>query len=530
MRLTENPHVRILGDGNGPGAGKFREALVGKGFRFLRIPASGEREHYLLVAVVGQKFHLSASEDYPANLKTPYTQVPGYAIVDRFEDNVDLGMKLNDGVMTLSGSYRRSNYTQPKGNAGQNIDQRSLFHHLGQTFNYAYGDLQFTPQIGPVKFTLRHYFDYSTYESWQLTASPSATLPAGKVFSLDWGGSRAGIEYSGLYSFDRGDLLVGFSAERRQMDDSYFRANYQIAGMPSAPPADSVIQPQTPLVPAGVEYNGAGFAQVQYALFSFLRVNAGARYDAYQGFGDSFNPRVAVILSPISDLTAKFIYAKAFQAPTYFYRKSNPALGYGSSDDLKPEVMNSFQASLRYAKEMHWSGEITYFYDKLTNLITRDASVTPNIYKNIGENVMEGVEAEGKVRFGQLQGFLNYTLQAPVVNKTVSSQVMNGALKYVAMHMGNAGVTYRPISKVSLNVTAHAEGKTYTPTPYDPENAIGPRLLASATVAVEDVIKGLRLAGSVYNLTDKQYELGGTGVSPYPQAGRWFLFTGEYVF
>ena len=482
----------------------------------------------------GQNVPMPASQDYPSKGEMGnYVQRPGTAIVDRYEDNVDLGMKLNDGIVTLSGSIRRSNYTQPKGNSGQNVVQSDLFHPLGQIFNYSYLDLQLTPTWGPVQLTLRHYFDYSSYESWQYTAAPTELLPRGSEFSLNWAGSRAGVEYSGLLSHQRGDVLVGFSVERRQMDESFFRSTYDVSHIQDPKP-DNALIPRTPLVPPGIEYNGAIFAQFDSAILPSLRVNVGARYDVYQGFGSSFNPRLALIFSPLEDLTAKLIYARAFQAPTYFYRKSNSALGYGSNDDLKPEVMNSLQASVGIDKGLRWSGQVTYFRNDLSNQITRasnDKPSPPYVYKNINEITMQGLEVEAKGRFGPVQAIANCTLQAPVVHKTAAAQVKNGKLAYIPASSGNLGVTYRPLTKVSLNVTAHAESRIYAPTPFDAMASIDPRVVFNATAGVEDAgLKGLRLALSAYNVLDKQYALGGTGVAPYPQPGRWWLVTADYTF
>jgi outer membrane receptor protein involved in Fe transport len=144
---------------------------------------------------------------------------------------------------------------------------------------------------------------------------------------------------------------------------------------------------------------------------------------------------------------------------------------------------------------------------------------------------MQGFEVEAKGRFGPVQAIANYTMQVPVVSKTAPAQVKNGKLAYIPASSGNLGVTYRPLTKLSLNVTAHAESRIYAPTPFDAMASIDPRVVLNATAGVEDVgLKGLRLALSAYNVLDHQYTLGGTGVAPYPQPGRWWLVTADYTF
>jgi outer membrane receptor protein involved in Fe transport len=177
---------------------------------------------------------------------------------------------------------------------------------------------------------------------------------------------------------------------------------------------------------------------------------------------------------------------------------------------------------------------VTYFRNDLSNQITRasnDKPSPPYVYKNINEITMQGLEVEAKGRFGPVQAIANYTLQAPVVHKTAAAQVKNGKLAYIPASSGNLGVTYRPLTKVSLNVTAHAESRIYAATPFDSMASIDPRVVFNATAGVEDAgLKGLRLALSAYNVLDKQYALGGTGVAPYPQPGRWWLVTADYTF
>jgi len=442
----------------------------------------------------------------------------GSAIVDRYPASFDVGFKLNQKIVTLSGSLRRSAYTQPKGNGGQTIDQDELFHPLEQTFNYGYLDLEVAPVIVGVKLSLRHFYDYSTYNSWQMRLSPTQLPPHGNLFSLDWAGSRAGIEYSATYGWKSGDALAGLTFERRSMDDSYYNGN-------DADPATMV---RGALVPEGVEYNGAAFAQVQQQLLEGLQLNVGARFDYYDEFGGSFNPRTALVYSPFDMLTAKVVYARAFQAASYFYRKSNPGLGYGSADQLDPEVTDSVQMSLRLAEGSHWSAEGIWFWNQMSNLITRDASVTPNIYKNFGRLTVQGVEVDGKVQFGPVQGFANYTFLDPVVTKSEPHLLQGESLKFIPSHAVNGGVAYRA-SNLCASVSGNWTSRIGAGTKADPNFGLPGRFLLNASIAMEDVPEGARLALSVYNLLNNRWELAGS-VPPFPQPGLWLLVTAEYAF
>ena len=66
-------------------------------------------------------------------------------------------------------------------------------------------------------------------------------------------------------------------------------------------------------------------------------LTAGLRYDDYNDFGDTWNPRLALVWAARHDLTAKVLYGQAFRAPSFteFRLQNNPvALG---NDELDPE-------------------------------------------------------------------------------------------------------------------------------------------------------------------------------------------------
>jgi outer membrane receptor protein involved in Fe transport len=463
------------------------------------------------------------------------------AQVDAYPHNFDVGMKLVEGGLTLSGSVRRSAYVQPMGNVGQVVDQSEgydacadriregkqasgscddlLLHRLEQSFLYASLGLVYEREVGPVKLALRHAFDHSTYESWQLRRSPRELPPHGNLFSLNWEGYRGGIDYSGFYAWSSGNALVGLAAERRELTGSFYQANQ---------PDPSVFS-RGELVPPGAEHSVAGYVQVQQRLFEVLHLNGGLRYDYFEGFGGSFNPRAAITYMPVELVSLKLIYARAFQAPTYFYRMSNPALGYGSSEDLQAETFDSVQAAVRVGQGARWSGEVAYYFNRLDNLISRDPSVSPAVYRNFGKLTVHGVEADGRFHLGMVTAFANYTFLQPIAGETREGLLLHGSIPYVSAHTVNAGVTVRPLSYLSLNTYGSWHSRASAPVSAVTSDGMPARFLLNGTVAAENLLPGVRLALSVHNILGTRYDQGGS-VPPFPQAGRWFRLTAEYSF
>lgn len=475
--------------------------------------------------------HFSSTEGETLNIgpEDDFSTTPraGELTVDRYPSNFDVGVRISDGRFTISGALRRSDFAQPKGNGGQTIDADAQWHPLEQIWEYQYLDFLYQEALGNnVDLSLRHYLDVVSYESWQLSETIEERPPDGNIFSVSFNASRVGINYSLNYFYDfgsvlQGDILVGANLERWELHDSFFLDNQA--------DASTVARQRTPLLPEGTEYNGAGYVQLRNEFIPQLKLNLGVRYDIFEAFGGSLNPRAAVV-SPLFDwLNLKVIYARAFQAPSYFYRQSNPALGYGSTEELEPEIMESFQAAAQFNA---WGGtlQINYFRNQLRNLINRDPDPDPDLYRNFGELDVQGIEVE--VEYApllSLSTFANYTFHLPVVEETADILLINELQAGIPKHTANAGVTFVPLPFLSLNAWVNLTSEIlYRVGGRDPIR-VAPRGLVNVTAVLRDFPSGAFLSMSVHNLLDYSYQLGGT-TPPFQQAGRWIRAVAGYQF
>lgn len=464
--------------------------------------------------VEGEEVELTAEEDY--NSANP---IAGKMYVDKFPMNFDLGFKFIDGGITMSGAIRRSNYAQPKGNGGKTIDWDNQWHNMEQVWEYRDLDLKYQGNIKGFDLTLRHFLTNCEYYSWQLLATSRDRLPDGELFQLAVSTTRLGLEYSAVYAYDQGDILAGFKAERWKLDDSYLLRNKVDSSV--------VARQEEPLLPENTEYNTAFFVQAQHAILPSLKINVGARYDNYEGFGGSFNPRAAVILTPVDMLTLKAIYSRSFQAPSYFYREANPGLGYGSTSELEPEKMQVIQLAARVSPSSNWFAEVSGFYNYLEDLISKDSNL--KIYRNFTEMTVKGLELETEYSSQELSGFANYTYLVPVTDKTDEGLVKEETLKDIPVHTVNLGITYRPLPKVSTNLTVNWTGENYSAIPADSDNILDSKAVANFTAVLKDIPQNATISLSVHNLFDLDYKLGGK-VPAYPQQGRWISATVGYKF
>jgi hypothetical protein len=96
----------------------------------------------------------------------------------------------------------------------------------------------------------------------------------------------------------------------------------------------------------------AAYAQQTWQPWPVLGMNAGARFDYDQRFGDHVSPRVAANLSPWQNGTFKAIYAEAFRAPSW--EESSVSLPDRiEASGLRPETVRSITGALEQGLGPH---------------------------------------------------------------------------------------------------------------------------------------------------------------------------------
>lgn len=114
-----------------------------------------------------------------------------------------------------------------------------------------------------------------------------------------------------------------------------------------SPPVDVTDTPAV-FIPEKHRDNTFVFLQDVWQLGNDWELTAGLRYDDYNDFGDTWNPRLALVWAARHDLTAKLLYGEAFRAPSLaeFRLQNNPvALG---NDELDPEKMETIELAFDY--------------------------------------------------------------------------------------------------------------------------------------------------------------------------------------
>ena len=159
--------------------------------------------------------------------------------------------------------------------------------------------------------------------------------------------------------------------------------------------------------------NKYGFVQDVWSIANDWELTAGIRYDDYNDFGDTWNPRAALVWSARHDTTLKLLYGQAFRAPSFaeFRNQNNPvALG---NDELDPEEIETFEFAIDYRpfEDLRFNTNVFYYeWDDIIRFVP--ASGGTFMAENIGEQ--EGFGFEFEVEWMPVRDFsiiANYAFQ-----------------------------------------------------------------------------------------------------------------------
>ena len=140
------------------------------------------------------------------------------------------------------------------------------------------------------------------------------------------------------------------------------------------------------------------FASVQdeWALMKHWQLTAGARIDHYSDFGDTVNPRLALVWETRYDLTSKAMYGRAFRPPNYAesYVTNNP-LTLGNKN-LEPETIDTYELAFDYQPTKDLRTKLNLFAYDIDGLIESvlDPGQTTKTAQNAKDQQGHGLEVE----------------------------------------------------------------------------------------------------------------------------------------
>lgn len=248
-------------------------------------------------------------------------------------------------------------------------------------------------------------------------------------------------------------------------------------------------------------WRAALFAQQELRPHRRLSLTLGLRWDRYETFGGTVNPRTAAVIDAGRGNRVKLLYGSAFRAPNpYELLYETPVGETLSSRHLDPETVRSFEAVWERGLPRRGALSLAYFLNDIKNLINQAEWEEAQWFDNRGEVHSRGVQLGTRLRGpAGIWGHLGYVVQKTTEagGEELSSSPHHSGSATVARDLGrwNGSVA---LESFFVSARSTTRGSTLPPT-----------ALLSLHVSARPWRRGLRLFGSVRNIMNTDYRVSG---------------------
>ena len=159
----------------------------------------------------------------------------------------------------------------------------------------------------------------------------------------------------------------------------------------------------------------AAFAQAELHFVPWLTLHAGARYDHYESFGGTLNPRLALVAEPWSGTFLKASYGRAFRAPSaYELYYQDGGITQEPALELHPERLWTAEAAIEQRLRPGLKASLDVYRTQVSDVVglTRDDTDGLLVFANGGTARAKGVELRLEGQLGRLLGRASYAFQS----------------------------------------------------------------------------------------------------------------------
>jgi len=380
---------------------------------------------------------------------------------------------------TLSGSWMGRKKYLPTGTTGTTFGEAGTHYHDHR----AYADLNYQHHFsGDWDVTGRAFWDsYEFDDDLPFRAAGGQVTVNKDLWRGQWFGSEFLVSHT---FFDSHRLTLG----------SEFRRNFQQVML------NHDLEPF--FLWANTRHTSSIYGlylQDEWTILPNLTLQAGGRYDHYDNFGGTFNPRLGLIYEPLDGTTLKLLYGTAFRAPNAFESVytccagSTPWIGNAS---LKPEAIESYEIVWEQRLTEHFDLRVSPYYNRLTNLINLTVSeIGVRQFQNQGNAEAHGVETQLKGRYENFEGRFSHTYQQSRIAGFDSPP-------NAAQHMLKLNLS-APLWRDKL--FAGLEVQYVSPRATTIGNRVSNYSITNLTLSSRRWLPGVELTGGLYNLFNEQY-------------------------
>lgn len=263
---------------------------------------------------------------------------------------------------------------------------------------------------------------------------------------------------------------------------------------------------------------------------SIVNVMAGARFDAFNEFSNSFLPRLAVT-KIMNDLHFKGMLSGSFRIPGGII--PNRTL---EGNQIKPETVWSYEVEAGYKFGENSLISVNGFYHDLRQVIVYQTDGSVGFYGNGGRFGTAGIESTYRFVAQGLNLNVNYAFHTPMGSKDNIYRMpdKNGYFVGFAPHRANVNASLRVIDDVFFNFTGRVYGQRYGIVANGIVAKMNPLTMTDFNLRVKNLFKqGLNATVGVDNVFDYKfvyYQAYDGGHAGLPGFGRTLVLKVDYNF
>ena len=274
------------------------------------------------------------------------------------------------------------------------------------------------------------------------------------------------------------------------------------------------------------------YLQDEYHLAKDLILNAGLRYDHYDTFGGTTNPRAALIWKPRDGTVLRLSYGEAFRAPNAFELYYGDGSSQKGNPQLKPEKVRTGELNWDQFIGNYIKTTATVYVSRFEGLLVQVVDPADNqaVFTNQSRLESKGLElqAEGKWENGY-SGLLSYCYQE------TRDPGGHGAVNSPRNLAKGSFTVPLPPGKSSATLEMFYAGSRLNAN----RETVDGGAIFNLTLLNRDLLKGLDLSASIYNLFDTSYAVPsgpehfnslGETLREIPQNGITFRIKATYRF
>lgn len=450
--------------------------------------------------------------------------------VNTMKDMVDARLDISGASARLRAGYQGRYHVGSSVGYGEALDPSSRIRSERYNLDYSYSLKDLTPdweadaRVSYYRNTQEVEKNIYLYPRGASIPVPpfdkqsDHTFPDGVIGNPGYQEENARVDLSSLYKgFADHFVRIGAGFTWDDMFEVTETKNFTVDVRPRPNGVETVTDTAEVYLPESQRKNYYLFAQDEWKFADNWQATTGVRYDHFSDFGDTTNPRLALVWAATDKITTKLLYGKAFRAPSFaeLFATSNP-LQQGNPN-LKPETIDTYELAFSHQLSTQLLYSANIYHYSIKDLINFVPSATGATAQNVGKRRGHGLELETDYSpVYNLRFLINYGYQQSEDSNTNSD--VGGAPTHQIYTRSEWTVT--PGWHVDSQVTWVGKQQRAAT---DSRSALASYTTVDVTLRKQDVIDGLDAALSVHNLFNADVrEPSSTGFisNDFPMAGR----------